>query len=117
MAASATVKRSSSRLMLRIVCGLIVCNDTSWSSVAATLIAKRFGEKIRQLREARKLSQEDLADNAGLHRTHISLIERGQRSVRLETIERLAIALAVQPAQMMPKISVTKRHRVAHLGQ
>ena len=33
---------------------------------------------------------EELADHAGLHRTHVSLIERGQQSVRLETIERLA---------------------------
>lgn len=50
------------------------------------------------------MSQEALADAAKLHRTHISLIERGQRSVRLETIERLARALGVQPAELMPRL-------------
>lgn len=50
------------------------------------------------------MSQEALADAAGLHRTHISLIERGQRSVRIETIERLALALRVQPSGLMPRL-------------
>ena len=70
--------------------------------------AKRFGELVRQLREKRGLSQEELADNASLHRTHISLIERGQRSVRIETVERLAIALRVQPSALMPLIVFAK---------
>ena len=52
------------------------------------------------------LSQESLADKAGLHRTHVSLIDRGRRSVRLETLERLAIALHVQPAEMMPAVKL-----------
>lgn len=66
----------------------------------------RFGERLRKLREKSGFSQEDLADAAELHRTHISLIERGQRSVRLETIEKLAIALGVQPAKLMPDIKL-----------
>ena len=70
---------------------------------------KQFGARIRELREARGWSQEALADAARLHRTHISLIERGQRSVQLETIESLAIALGVQPAALMPRISVRRR--------
>ena len=63
-----------------------------------------FGDRIRALREERDLSQEALADAAKLHRTHISLIERGERSVRLETIEALARAFGVQPADLMPSI-------------
>ena len=66
--------------------------------------ARQFGQQVRALRQRQGLSQEALADAANLHRTHISLIERGQRSVRLETIERLARALGVQPARLMPKI-------------
>ncbi|QOV89488.1 helix-turn-helix domain-containing protein [Humisphaera borealis] len=68
----------------------------------------KFGGIVRDLRESRGMSQEALADSAGLHRTHISLIERGQRSVRIETIERLALALRVQPAALMPAISLKK---------
>jgi transcriptional regulator with XRE-family HTH domain len=66
--------------------------------------ARQFGQKVRALRVAREMSQEALADAAGLHRTHISLIERGQRSVRLETVRSLAVALGVQPAKLMPKV-------------
>ena len=91
--------------MLRFVCGRIVCGPGFSSSVGGSRFARQFGEKVRELREAMKLSQEGLADEAGLHRTHISLIERGQRSVRLETVERLALALHVQPAEMMPAVS------------
>ncbi len=64
--------------------------------------AKAFGERVRELREERGLSQEALADLAGLHRTHVSLIERAQRSARLETIEALAKALKVTAAELMP---------------
>ncbi len=70
---------------------------------------KQFGAKVRELRDAKGLSQEALADAAGLHRTHISLIERGQRSVRLETIESLAIALRIQPTELMPTVPLRKR--------
>lgn len=63
-----------------------------------------FGILIREWREDRELSQEALADAAGLHRTHISLIERGERSVRLATVYRLAVALEVQPADLMPGV-------------
>jgi len=52
------------------------------------------------------MSQEVLANAAGLHRTHISLIERGERSARLETIYRLAKALGLQPADLMPDIDI-----------
>jgi transcriptional regulator with XRE-family HTH domain len=65
---------------------------------------RQFGRRIRQLRVKRGLTQEELATAARLHSTHISLIESGDRSARLETIERLATALKVQPAQLMPSL-------------
>jgi transcriptional regulator with XRE-family HTH domain len=66
---------------------------------------KSFGERLRLLRIARGLSQEGLAHAAGLHRTHISLIERDRRSVRLETIERLAKALRIEPSALFANTS------------
>ena len=69
---------------------------------------ERFGGRVRDIREDRGMSQEDLADQAGLHRTHISLIERGQRSVRIETIEKLAIALRTQPGDLMPPLRLPR---------
>jgi transcriptional regulator with XRE-family HTH domain len=49
------------------------------------------------------MSHERLADAARLHPIHISLIESGKRSVRIETVERLAKALGVQPGKIMPE--------------
>ena len=76
--------------------------------VAYRSYVQRFGQRIRALRLERGLSQEALADAARLHRTHISLIERGQRAVRLETIAALAGALGVQPADLMPRLERPK---------
>jgi transcriptional regulator with XRE-family HTH domain len=64
-------------------------------------LTQQFAQRLRELRIAKGMSQEQLAAVAGLHRTHVSLIERDQRSVRLETIERLAQALQVQPAELL----------------
>ena len=94
--------------MLRFVCGCIVCKAGCFASVTAKRFAEQFGDRVRALREAKGISQEALADAAHLHRTHISLIERGRRSVRLETVERLAVALHVQPARLMPTIPLAK---------
>jgi transcriptional regulator with XRE-family HTH domain len=64
----------------------------------------QFGQRIRHLRETKGWSQEELANAANLHRTHISLIENAKRSVQLETIERLATALGVEPADLFPSL-------------
>ena len=56
-------------------------------------IAVRFGQAVRKLRQERKMSQEELAERSGLHRTYISDIELGKRNVSLENIERIAAAL------------------------
>ena len=68
-----------------------------------------FGQRVRSHREQRGLSQEALAFSAGLHRTHISLIECAKRSVRLETVGARARALRVQPGELMPEIRLRSR--------
>jgi transcriptional regulator with XRE-family HTH domain len=65
-------------------------------------VLKEFGSRVTKLRLKRGLSQEQLADITGLHRTQISLIERGRRSPRLDTIIRLAKALNINPAKLIP---------------
>lgn len=64
-----------------------------------------FGERLRQLRLAAKLSQEELALAAGLDRTYVSSCERGHRNVTLETIGRLADALSVDPAALVRRLT------------
>jgi DNA-binding XRE family transcriptional regulator len=65
----------------------------------------RFGERLRTVRTKHRISQERLAELAGLHRTFVSLIERGQRNITLETVEKLADALGVGMAALMPRKS------------
>lgn len=60
-----------------------------------------FGCALRKLRGERALSQEQLADKSGLHRTYISLLERGEKSPTLTTIVRLAAALGIEPHHLV----------------
>jgi transcriptional regulator with XRE-family HTH domain len=59
-----------------------------------------FGERIRALRQDRGLSQERLAEMAGVHRTYLSSLERGERNVSLDNIYAIAEALGVSPAEL-----------------
>ncbi|MDD3119812.1 MAG: helix-turn-helix transcriptional regulator [Candidatus Gracilibacteria bacterium] len=55
----------------------------------------KFGEKIRILRNERNLSQESLGFKAKLHRTYIGNVERGEKNLTLENIEKLSKALNI----------------------
>ena len=63
-----------------------------------------FAENLRRIRIATGLSQETLADRAGLHRTYVSSIERGRRNVSLTNIFLLAEALGVEPGDLLRPI-------------
>lgn len=62
----------------------------------------RFGERLREVRLEKELSQEKLAELAGLHRTYVSSVERGERNISLVNIEKLAVALGVSLKDLMP---------------
>lgn len=65
-------------------------------------LLKRFGDRVREIRSEKDVSQERLSELAGLHRTYVSLIERGERNVTLRTIARIANALEVELSELMP---------------
>ncbi|MDI6760842.1 MAG: helix-turn-helix transcriptional regulator [Candidatus Brocadiaceae bacterium] len=60
-----------------------------------------FGTNVRHIREALCISQEKLAHYAGLHRTYIGGIERGERNPGLINIVKLAQALQVEPFELL----------------
>ena len=54
-----------------------------------------FGESVRKFRISKGLSQEKLAEHAGIHRTYIGDVERGLRNIALVNMHRIAVALGV----------------------
>ena len=54
-----------------------------------------FGEKVREIRKEKGLSQEDLAFKADLHRTYIGMIERAEKNITLINIQKIANALEI----------------------
>ena len=59
-----------------------------------------FGRRVRALRERLGLSQEELADKAGIHRTYVGGLERGERNLGLKNVFRIAKALGVRASEM-----------------
>lgn len=58
----------------------------------------KFGQKVREERVKLGLSQEALATRAGVHRTYIGMIERAEKNITLENIEKIAKALKISIA-------------------
>jgi transcriptional regulator with XRE-family HTH domain len=54
-----------------------------------------FSNNVRQYRLEQNLSQEELADKAGLHRTYIGSVERGERNITINVMEKICTALEI----------------------
>ena len=67
-----------------------------------------FGDLVREHRNKQGLSQEELAEYSGLHRTYIGSIERGERNLALININRISKALNVKPSDLLPDNSRAK---------
>lgn len=65
-------------------------------------IKKFVGERVRELREAKGWSQEELGFESGLHRNYVGGVERGERNLGVENLARLAKALSVRPRDLVP---------------
>lgn len=63
-----------------------------------------FGTKVKNLRIAQGLTQQQLADKSGLHKNYIGMVERGERNPSLKNIETIAMALGVSISQLMDSL-------------
>jgi transcriptional regulator with XRE-family HTH domain len=66
-------------------------------------ILQIFGENVQKYRKERKVSQEKLAELAGVHRTYIGMIERAEKNITLRNIEKIAKALGVEIKDLLGK--------------
>ena len=69
-------------------------------------IAKVLGQRIRNHRTAKGLSQEKLAELSGCHPTYVGQIERGEKNATIESIEKIATALNVSLSRLFEKLGV-----------
>lgn len=61
----------------------------------------QFGKRITRLRQCRAMSQEELATKAGVHRTYIGMIERGEKNITILTMLRVTTALDVKLSDLL----------------
>lgn len=61
----------------------------------------RFAQRLRIQRQDLGLSQEELADRAGLHRTYVGSVERAERNISIDSMERLAEALGLDVSDLL----------------
>jgi transcriptional regulator with XRE-family HTH domain len=71
------------------------------NSPQAAAAARRFGRGVAERRRQLGFTQEGTAERAGLHRTEVALIEKGDRLPRLDTIVKLGGALGVEPCELL----------------
>jgi transcriptional regulator with XRE-family HTH domain len=70
----------------------------------AETVAERFAENLRRIRRREGLSQEQLAVRTSLHRTEVGKLERAGRLCRIDTLIRLAGAMAIPPGELLDGI-------------
>lgn len=64
-------------------------------------ISIKVGEKVREIRISKDLSQEQLAFSANVHRTYIGMVERAEKNITLVNIEKIAIALNIDIKELL----------------
>lgn len=72
-------------------------------------ILVRFGTRVREQRLKQRLSQEELAEKAGFHRTYIGMIERAEKNITLLNIYKIAEALNIDIPTLLAYEDETER--------
>ncbi|WP_140485381.1 helix-turn-helix domain-containing protein [Flavobacterium sp. GSA192] len=73
-------------------------------------LIREFGQRIKQLRNEKKLSQENLSFSTGFHRTYIGMIERGERNISLTNIAVFAKVFEISISELLDFSSINPKH-------
>ena len=76
-------------------------------------IAKIIGQRIRNYRTKKGLSQEKLAELAGCHPTYIGQLERGEKNATLESVEKIASAMDISLSELFDKLGKSGGNNIA----
>ena len=76
-------------------------------------IAKIIGQRIRNYRTQKELSQEKLAELAGCHPTYIGQLERGEKNATLESVEKIASAMDISLSELFDKLGKSGSNNIA----
>ncbi len=76
-------------------------------------IAKIIGQRIRNYRTQKGLSQEQLAELAGCHSTYIGQLERGEKNATLESVEKIASAMDISLSELFDKLGKSGGDNIA----
>ena len=76
-------------------------------------IAKIIGQRIRNYRTQKGLSQEKLAELAGCHPTYIGQVERGEKNATLESVEKIASAMDISLSELFDKLGKSGGNNIA----
>lgn len=74
------------------------------------MLRLNFARNIKSSRLKRDISQEKLADLCNLHRTYIGSVERGERNISIDNIEKIAKALEVSPSVLLEDAKTNNEH-------
>ena len=98
--------------MLQVFCQNAFCRrlynispTIVWVPSTAADFQKRLGARVREIRTARGFSQESFAEECELHRTHISLLERGRINVTVNTVRQMAHVLEISLSELFRGLS------------
>ncbi len=75
-------------------------------NIVKSKILIQFGQRVREERIKQKLSQEQLAELADVHRTYIGMIERAEKNITLQNIEKIANALKMKPEDLLRETTI-----------
>ena len=73
-------------------------------------VAERFGANLKRCRKRARLSQVEVADRAGLHRTEIGFLEQGKRKPRIDTLVKLSAAVEADVGELLAGIDWVPRN-------